>query len=153
MKNVIEKIEKTLQDTERMYRHISEVHHGYLKSHYRGKMEAYMSILQSLKDYNLITAPKSIKLSELVKRLKNSFDCYTAECKLYREQNKIDIEYYYYSYVECLSSGYVVITNNKIKTIAADISTDIHKWLYELWIADTEIIDDLEVLKDVSDVL
>ena len=100
--------------------------------------------LELLNQYNIITAPKSIKLSEIVEGLKNSFDCYTTECKLYREQNKIEVDYYYYSYVECLSSGYVVIRNNKIEIIVADTSTDIHKWLYTLWIAGTIIEDDLE---------
>lgn len=100
-----------------------------------------------LNQYNIITAPKSIKLSEIVERLKK-FDCYKTKCELYREQDKFEIDYYYYSYVKCLSSGYIVIKNNKIETLVADTSTDIHKWLYTLWIAGTEIVDDMKECDD-----
>lgn len=146
MKNLIDEIERVIEvlKTERQ-KCFEEIDYPLSQVDIlEGRILAYKDVLNVFKDYNIITAPKIIKLSEIVEKLKNSFDCYTTECKLYREQNKIEVDYYYYSYVECLSSGYVVITNNKIEILVADTSTDIHKWLYTLWIAGTVIVDDME---------
>ena len=139
MKNLINEIEKALQDTEKLYRHTSEVYNGYLKSHYRGKMEAYMSILQILKDYNIITAPKQIKLSEIVNKLKNAFV----------DLGNIDYE----GFIE-IGYGFITLNDEIVITIDLDsqkivliefTNTFIElKWLYTLWIAGTEIVDDLK---------
>ena len=142
MKNLIEKIEKALQDTEKLYRHTSEVYNGYLKSHYRGKMEAYMNILESFKDYNIIAVPKSIKLSEIVERLKD-FNCYTPEIKIDKHEDATIIEVNYYTYTQCECGGYIQIIDRTICDISFG-NHSYHKWLYALWIAGTEIIDDLE---------
>ena len=137
MINLRDEIEKALQDTEHLYRHTSEIYNGYLKSHYRGRIEAYMNILQSLKDYNIITAPKNIKLSEIVERL---------NCYVKRNENTIhlyDIEEDLFDEYDTFESYSLIIENNKITTILLS-QCDEFKWLYTLWIAGTEIIDDME---------
>ena len=138
MKNLIDEIEKALQDTEKLYRHTSEVYNGYLKSHYRGKMEAYMNILESLKDYNIITAPKQIKLSEIVEKLKNnySYDNITIERNSTYTRIIGRTQHHLYSTTETLFD----INFNK----TLDKPNFKYKWLYTLWISGTEIVDDLE---------
>ena len=64
MKNLINEIEKALKDTEKLYRQTSEIYNGYLKSYYRGKIEAYKTILYSLNQ-------DKIKIRELEEVLKN----------------------------------------------------------------------------------
>ena len=99
-----------------------------------------------LNQYNIITAPKSIKLSEIVERLnKNIIEGSTISLR--RHDNEIDVwEYYKISDDEEKTNGSTFIfkidSNSIIKMIARD--DRIPKWLYTLWIAGTEIIDDLE---------
>ena len=140
MKNLIEDIEKALQDTERLYRHTSEVYNGYLKSHYRGKMEAYINILESLKDYNIITAPKSIKLSEIVSKLNK---IYEPNIYFNKELNAIGYGEYSNKWFMDTWTAIALIKNNKISRILK-ITSEETKWLYELWITGTIIEDDLE---------
>lgn len=89
-------------------------------------------------EYNIITAPKEIKLSEIVEKLKN--DCGYGDVEIKRYSTYTDvwgIEYKLY-----LSSDSLFDFNLKGEiTIHNDC---IYKWLYELWIAGTTIIDDLE---------
>lgn len=114
----------------------------------KGKMEAYMNILQSLKDYNIITAPKQIKLSELIDKIyktEYSSECYVKAIKCsngqYKDDYRIHIEY---------GDGYwgdyeFYIVDGKISSaFDMDLPRDEFKWLYTLWIAGTEIIDDLK---------
>ena len=145
MKNLIEELEKALQDTERLYRHTSEIYNSYLKSHYRGKMEAYMNILDSLKGYNIITAPKSIMLSELIDKIYETKFKSESWVEPIRESDitlRIRVQY---------GDGYwgdyeFYIRNNKIEINENDYLLPFNefKWLYTLWIAGTKIIDNLE---------
>lgn len=86
-------------------------------------------VIKIINQYNIITAPKSIKLSEIVSRLN--------DCKFDRYSDYISLSRHY---------TFLVIKNNKI-IIDELPQTDEFKWLYTLWIAGTEIIDDLEVLE------
>lgn len=95
-----------------------------------------------LTKYNIITAPKSIKLSEIVSKLGigNSFgiDRHKNLINLY-EVNELEFDGEYWQ-----DESYLLgIRDNKIydSNITLDDRT---KWLYTLWIAGTEIIDDLE---------
>ena len=93
-----------------------------------------MSILEILRDYNIITAPKQIKLSEILTRLK---------------EEQTDYEFRY-------KEGSISVWKNRWCYAVLDIEDDtrklyfaIHdsylftKWLYALWIAGSEIIDDI----------
>ena len=138
MKNLIEEIEK-LRDLslegcfgDIVYRTCSN--------------ETIDKVIETLNQYNIITAPKSIKLSEIVERLnKNIIEGSTIS--LCRHDNEIDVwENYKISDDEEQTNGSTFIfkidSNSIIKMIARD--DRIPKWLYTLWIAGTEIIDDME---------
>lgn len=98
--------------------------------------------IETINQYNIITAPKSIKLSEIVNRLKN-FDCYTSEIKIDKHEDATIIEINYYSYTQCECGGYIQIIDGTICDISFG-NHSYHKWLYTLWIANVEIVDDLE---------
>ena len=132
MKNLIEEIEKKKTNID-----------GFTASDYgEGYLECVDEILELLNQYNLITAPKSIKLSEIVKRL-NEF--YVDEYITHRENNTIYIHRKDESY---LIDSIIEIFNSKITEIQLDYLYDETKWLYTLWIAGTEIVDDLKELKE-----
>ena len=91
--------------------------------------------LRMLDQYNIITAPKSIKLSEIVKRL---------------EEEQTDYEFRY-------KEGSISVWKNRwcyavlgIEDDTLKLDFDIHdrylfpKWVFAMWIAGTEIIDDME---------
>ena len=103
-----------------------------------GKNQTIKEVLELLNQYNIITAPKEIKLSEIVDRLKN--DCGYGDVEIKRYSTYTDvwgIEYNLY-----LSSDSLFDFNLEGKiTIHNDC---IYNWLYTLWIAGTKIIDDLE---------
>lgn len=132
MKNLIEEKLKEIQDlcelTEEKYQIKPK---GFL-------VDNYLRIQDDINSYNLITAPKSIKLSEIVKRLKDIFkDLCSITCKRV-------FPIFTYIYYE----DDIIITIDKEKNIILNIeftNTFIElKWLYALWITGTEIIDDLE---------
>lgn len=100
-----------------------------------GRMDALGKVLDIMEQHNIITAPKSIKLSEILVRLENEF---SEQCFFYNKDRK-RIEVGTLSY--WLASIY--IKDNKIDLRDKD-KFDYPKWLYELWIAGTEIIDDME---------
>ena len=79
-----------------------------------------------LNQHNIITAPKSIKLSEIVSRLNY--------CTFDRYSDYISLSGH------CI---FLVIKNNKI-IIDELPQTEKFKWLYALWLTGTEIIDDME---------
>lgn len=86
--------------------------------------------------YNIITAPKSIKLSEIVERLNscdkhNDFNIIVKEDSLVIENYTFRQEYFY-------------IRDNKIFDLSYCMVRDEYKFMYALWIAGTEIIDDLK---------
>ena len=91
----------------------------------------------SLTDYNIITAPKSIKLSEIVSRLNCQVERYNDYINLYDDTYEEDD----------IRDYSLFIKNNKIDEIHI-LPTNEFKWLYTLWIAGTEIVDDLECDED-----
>lgn len=100
--------------------------------------------------YNIITAPKTIKLSEIVSKfaIKDSFYI-NHRISVIRDNGDTDIwEDYDIEVDEDIigqSNLLVVIKDNKLLEInISDRHEDLNKWLYTLWIAGTKIIDDLE---------
>lgn len=86
--------------------------------------------------YNIITAPKSIKLSEVVKRLntcdeRNDWKVIIRAVSTVLENSNFKQEYCY-------------INNNKIFDLSDYMVRDEYKWLYTLWIAGTVVVDDLK---------
>jgi len=127
MKNLIDEIEKKKSNID-----------GFAMSDYgEGYLECVDEILELLNQHNLITAPKSIKLSEIVERL-NACDK--------RNKFKKIIKTYETTVVENteFKKEYIYISKNKIFDLSEYMFKDYYKWLYTLWIAGTEIIDDLE---------
>lgn len=103
--------------------------------------------IKVLNQYNIITAPKSIKLSEIVSKLGLNKRGIITRNKF---RNEIEISEEIIMeingdnfYDECYLLG---IKDNKIydSNITLDNRT---KWLHALWVAGTEIIDDLECVK------
>ena len=98
-----------------------------------------------LNQYNLITAPKSIKLSELIDKIyetKFKSESWVQPIKEGDNYYRIRIQY---------GDGYwgdyeFYIRNNKIEINENDYLLPMNefKWLYTLWIAGTEIVDDIE---------
>lgn len=118
------------------------------KSDYlRGQMVAYRDCLNLLDQYNIITAPKTIKLSEILDRLK-------------KEYSNVAIAEYHYNFISIgLYHEYwddnehieyiervVDVRDNKITYINREepLKYYKYKWLDILWIAGTEIVDDLK---------
>ena len=90
-----------------------------------------------LDQYNIITAPKTIKLSEIVDKM---------NCYVKRNENDIhlyDIEEDLFDEYDSFESYSLIIENNKITNILLS-QCDEFKWLYTLWIAGTIIEDDLK---------
>jgi hypothetical protein len=83
-----------------------------------------------------ITAPKSIMLSEIVERL----NCYVKHIK--NTIHLYDIEEDWFDEYDTSVSYFLIIENNKIINVLLS-QCDEYKWLYTLWIAGTEIVDDL----------
>ena len=105
-----------------------------------GFIDGINEALEVINEYNIITAPKQIKLSEIVDRLRNDFKDYLFE---YDNGfiNKIPIiAIWNKSKKYCYAT--IRIENNKLILTYQD-DFDYPKWLYTLWIACTEIIDDL----------
>ena len=111
-----------------------------------GNNTCVVSVKHILNQHNIITAPKSIKLSEVLDKI----------CELYEEI--IEEEIYFNREINCIGYGeydenwmqnswHTFVAFNKgltIKNINLRPQDDNIKWLYALWIAGTEIIDDLE---------
>ena len=102
-------------------------------------------IINLLNQYNLITAPKSIKLSELIDKI------YETKFKSENWVEPIKEGNNYYRIKVQYGDGYwgdyeFYIRNNKIEINENDylLSMSEFKWLYALWIAGSEIIDDLK---------
>ena len=128
LKNEIEKLKDNIQDV-------------YLK----GGTDALNQVLKMLDQYNIITAPKSILLSELIDKIcetKFKSECWVEPIRLCKGNYRIRTQY---------GDGYwgdyeFYIRNNKIEINENDYLLPMNefKWLYELWIAGTIIEDDLE---------
>ena len=94
----------------------------------------------SLNQYNIITVPKSVKLSEIVSRLN---EIYEPNIYFNKELNAIGYGEYDKMWFMDTWTAIALIKNNKISKILK-ITSEETKWLYKLWIAGTEIIDDLK---------
>lgn len=102
--------------------------------------QAITDVEMLLNQYNIITAPKSIKLSEVVERLN--------ECDK-SNKFKVIIQVGETTVVENteFKKEYFYIKNNKIFDLSDYMVRDEYKFLYTLWIADTIIEDDLKEIK------
>ena len=145
MENLIDEIEKTIQRLEIIHKKWFEKIDYPLSQLdiLEGKILAYKKILEILNQYNIITAPKSIKLSEIVDRLEKTLNNPKNKVNVYREnENEIVIKITYFARGTFVDEATIEMSN-KIWDIDGLISAR-YKWLYTLWIAGTEIIDDLE---------
>lgn len=125
MKNLIDEIEG----------HKFSYAYDDFRKGYNGGLNVAIEVLNQ---YNIITAPKSIKLSEIVSKLQ---EFYADEYVTHKENNTIYIHRKDESYV---IDSIIEIFNNKITEIQLDYLYEETKWLYTLWIAGTEIVDDLK---------
>lgn len=111
----------------------------------QGQVEAYQDCLDVINNYNIITAPKTIKLSEIVDKICDTnykSECWVEPIKLGKGNYKIRTQYgdaYW-----CVYDFY--IEDKKIVMYQDDylLPFDEFKWLYALWIAGTIIEDDLK---------
>lgn len=130
MKNLIKEIEGLKVETK-------YENDGYLD----GVNEGVDKCLDILTQYNLITVPKSIKLSEIVDKLEI---IYFGDYNIHRVNKEIYIHEKGTTYY---SDYKIEILGNKMTDIQLDYLCDEAKWFYTLWITETEIIDDLEETK------
>lgn len=137
MKNLIEEIKNL--------KYIGLFNDDYGLGYNIGNNKAIEKVLEILNQYNIITAPKSIKLSEIVSRLNEH---YNTKIIINRKPTS-----YYNCYIVCRKSlaeneDYeLLIRDNKIDDIdefCCYSNDDNTKWLYTLWIAGTKIIDDIK---------
>ena len=97
--------------------------------------------LDRLNHCNIITAPKRIKLSEIMTNLDEGIFVERSKAALFISKPvKHEIEPGYFKYTR---DHLLYIQDNKIGNIWL-VLDDTTKWLYELYITGTEIIDDLE---------
>ena len=101
----------------------------------KSEIDTFKELSTFTEEYNLITAPKSIRLSELIEKLNISK---WQDFQATKQGNAISIDNN-----NCFRE-YLNIENNKITDISDDMQVNEYKWLYTLWIAETTIIDDLE---------
>lgn len=110
-----------------------------------GKNKGIKQCLQLLDQYNIITAPKTIKLSEVIDKICDTnykSECWIEPIRLGKGNYKIRTQY---------GDGYwgdydFYIEDKKIVMYQDDylLPFDKFKWLYTLWIAGTIIEDDLQ---------
>ena len=107
--------------------------------------------VETLNKYNIITAPKQIKLSEVLDKICELYEeIIEEEIYFNREINSIGYGEYDEDWMQNSWHTFIVFNKNlTIKNINLRPQDNI-KWLYTLWIAGTIIEDDLEVLKDVK---
>lgn len=110
-----------------------------------GVNEGIDKVLELLNQYNIITAPKTIKLSEIVIKLNEIFGGSEFSSPIYfnRELNAIGEGEYDKNWFMDTWTPFIYLKENKISKIVK-LGWESTKWLYELWIAGTKIIDDLE---------
>lgn len=127
MKNLIEEIEKLKPQI------ITDKYSD-------GFQNAIKMVLNKINQYNIITAPKSIKLSEIINKIKGKSN---VEIYFNRERNAIGYGEYDEDWHQNTWQPFVIFRDTKIIRICMPMA-EITRWLYTLWIAGTEIIDDLE---------
>ena len=111
-----------------------------------GFIDGINEALEVISQYNIITAPKSIKLSEILGNLKLQIEEPENLIKIQfnRKINAIGFGEYDTDWRQNTWQSLVVFYKDlTIKNICIKLQDNI-KWLYTLWIAGTEIIDDLE---------
>lgn len=103
-------------------------------------------VIKIINQYNIITAPKSIKLSEVLDKICELYEeIIEEEIYFNREINSIGYGEYDEDWTQ--NSWHTFVAFNKdltIKNINLRPQDNNIKWLYTLWIANVEIIDDLE---------
>jgi hypothetical protein len=144
MKNLIEEIEKIIVSLKRQYQNCFEEIDCplFTSDEIKGKILAYQDCLNVLNEYNIITAPKNIKLSEIMSKLQERAG---VEIYFNRELNAIGYGLYDEDWQQ--NTWHTFVAFNKdltIKKINIRPQDNNIKWLYTLWIAGTEIIDDME---------
>ena len=139
MKNLIEEIEK-LKNNKKAF---SE--RGYSDNECYAYRSAIKDTLSILNQYNIITAPKSIKLSEIVSKLNKIYNDseFSREIYFNRKLNAIGEGEYDKDWFMDTWTPFILFKENKISKIVK-LGSEKTKWLYTLWIAGTDIIDDLE---------
>jgi len=101
--------------------------------------------IETLNQHNIITAPKSIKLSEIVSKLNEIYNDSEFSRKIYfnRKLNAIGEGEYDKDWFMNTWTPYILFKENKISKIVKT-GSERNKWLYTLWLTGTEIIDDME---------
>ena len=118
----------------------------YASSLTTGRVDALDKVLDIIEDYNIITAPKTIKLSEIVDNLKLQIAEPENLIKIQfnRKINAIGFGEYDTDWQQNTWQSLVVFYKDlTIKNICIKLQDNI-KWLYALWIAGTIIEDDLK---------
>lgn len=105
--------------------------------------ETIDKVLQLLDQYNIITAPKTIKLSEIVSKLNEIFNDseFSREIYFNRKLNAIGEGEYDKDWFMNTWTPFIRFKENKISEII-NLESERTKWLYTLWIAGTIIEDD-----------
>lgn len=98
-----------------------------------------------LDQYNIITAPKTIKLSEIVSKLNEIFNDteFSSEIYFNRKLNAIGEGEYDKDWFMNTWTSFIKFKENKISEII-NLESERTKWLYTLWIAGTIIEDNLK---------
>ena len=101
--------------------------------------------LKIINQYNIITAPKTIKLSEIVSKLNEIYNDseFSSEIYFNRKLNAIGEGEYDKDWFMNTWTPFIRFKENKISEII-NLESERTKWLYTLWIAGTEIVDDLK---------
>lgn len=151
MKNLIDDIKKIIEDLKiEKQKCLEEIDYPLSQvDRLEGRILAYTDIVMCLTNYNLITAPKSIKLSEIVSKLANEL------------KDEYEEEIYYNKDIKCIGFGeykkgwfkstWLTLVRFNKDFLIRDINLPLDfnfKWLYALWIAGTEIVNDLECDED-----
>lgn len=112
----------------------------------KSEIDTFKELSTFTEDYNIITAPKSIKLSEILGNLKLQIEEPENLIKIQfnRKINAIGCGEYDEDWMQNTWQTIVSFHKNlTIKNICIKLQDNI-KWLYTLWIANVEIVDDLE---------
>lgn len=137
-----EEIEVKLKYAKNLYDNINENDNGYLKSYFLGTIQSYETILKCLENHNIITAPKTIKLSEIISKLNEKLILetdYKASVIRYGKDIFIVVKKPFRTFDGVIAE---INSTNKIVKIDEKYVIESCKWLYALWITGTIIEDD-----------
>lgn len=101
--------------------------------------------LKRINQYNIITAPKTIKLSEIVSKLNEIYNDSEFGSEIYfnRKLNAIGEGEYDKDWFMNTWTPFIRFKENKISEII-NLESERTKWLYALWLTGTIIEDDLK---------